>query len=468
MKKSDYIGWQEVFRFSLVQGMKQKAYYGFLIFMSVVMILSMPVMSLIQSMDKEEEYVSSVTKFTVYDETGLGIDYSEALPDVAYAGVQIETNSAQTFESHVDALEESEDSTELLVKITYEQSGYFNLTFVKAVNADLKEDDCQNVADAFVAFFEEARVSAIDVTKEQIAFLNQPVSTKVEVLTSTGEVVPDEPEKEGISLEEYMVLLMGIMVVTMIISISGGSIANSIVTEKSTRVVEYLMINVRPMALIVGKILASLLMVLIQFVIMGVCYSISAVLNLILFGSSTLEETLQNTMQEAEISTSAILQMLSQISFVDVIVAIAIILCGVLFFSILAGLAGASVSKLEEVAEGMKLFQMAMIIGAYLGIGLCIVLMLGGDNQAFTIICSLIPISAPFVVPACLLLNKVSMGVALISLALLLVVTGFLFSFTAKVYESMIFYNGSVMKLKDILQIAKNRKQVAGKEEKHE
>ena len=55
MKKSDYIGWQEVFRFSLVQGIKQKAYYGFLIFMSVVTILSMPVMSLIQSMDKEEE-----------------------------------------------------------------------------------------------------------------------------------------------------------------------------------------------------------------------------------------------------------------------------------------------------------------------------------------------------------------------------------------------------------------------------
>ncbi len=468
MKKSDYIGWQEVFRFSLVQGMKQKAYYGFLIFMSVVMILSMPVMSLIQSMDKEEEYFSEVTKFTVYDETGLRIDYSKALPDVAYAGVQIVTDNAQTFESHVDALEESEDSTELIVRVAYKESGYFDLTFVKAVNADLKEDDCQNVADAFVAYFDEAKMDAIEVSKEQMDFLNQPVSTKVEVLTSTGEVVPDKEENEGISLEEYMVLLMGIMVVTMIISISGGSIANSIVTEKSTRVVEYLMINVRPMALIVGKILASLLMVLVQFVVMGACYSISAVLNLVLFGESTIEETLQSSMQTAEISTSAILQMLSQISLVDIIVAIAIILCGVLFYSILAGLAGASVSKLEEVAEGMKLFQMAMVIGAYLGIGLCIVLMLGGDNQVFTIVCSLIPISTPFVVPACLLLNKVSMGVALISLALLLVVTGFLFSFTAKVYESMIFYNGSVMKLKDILQIAKNRKQVAGREEKHE
>ena len=123
---------------------------------------------------------------------------------------------------------------------------------------------------------------------------------------------------------------------------------------------------------------------------------------------------------------------------------------------------------MEEVAEGMKLFQMTMVIGAYLGIGLCIVLMMGGDNQVFTIVCSLIPISAPFVVPACLLIGKISLGIALVSLVLLLVITALLFSFTAKVYESMIFYNGSVMKLKDILQIAKNRKQVAGKEEKHE
>ena len=468
MKKSDYIGWQEVFRFSLVQGMKQKAYYGFLIFVSVVTILSMPVMSLLKSMDKEEDYVSEITKLTVYDETGLGIDYTKALADEAYKDVQIIADAGQTYEVHVEALEESEDSTELVVKVAYQEEGYFDLTFVKAAKSAFTDEDCQKVADSFVAFFDEARVEAIQVTKEQMAFLNQPVATRVEVLTHNGEVVADKEDNAEISMEEYMVLLTGIMVVTMIISLSGGSIATSIVTEKSTRVVEYLMINVRPMALIVGKILASLLMVLIQFTVIGVCYSISAILNLLFFGAGTLEATLESTMQEAELSTSALLQMISQISFGDIVVAIVVILCGVLFYSILAGLAGASVSKMEEVAEGMKLFNMTMVIGAYLGIGLCMVLMLGGDNRVLTIVCGLIPISAPFVVPACLLIGKLSMGVALLSLALLLGITVLLFSFTAKVYESMIFYNGSVMKLKDILQIAKNRKPAERKEEAHE
>ena len=70
--------------------------------------------------------------------------------------------------------------------------------------------------------------------------------------------------------------------------------------------------------------------------------------------------------------------------------------------------------------------------------------------------------------PACLILNKIPLWIGLLGLAMILLLVVCLFSFTAKVYESMIFYNGSVMKVKDILQIAKNRRAVERKEEKHE
>lgn len=474
MKKNDYIGWQEVFRFSLIQGMKEKAYYGFLIFMSVILIASMPVASLIQNLGGDEEaYHSEVTDFTIYDETGLGIDFTNSLEGEGFETVTIHTTSEQTFEEHVKALEASskedaeEKSTEFIVRVAYEEAGYFNLTFVKASNAALSDDDCEHLANAFESYFDEARITAIDVTDEQLAFLNKAVDTKLEFVTETGEVVPQKQKAEGISMEEYMVLLMGITVVTMIISISGSSVATSIVTEKSTRVVEYLMINIRPMALIVGKILASLLLVLIQFAVMGISYFISSVLNTILFGTSELSTDMMTTGNGEVMELSTLLELLSQITIDKILVAVVVILCGIMFYSILAGLAGASVSKMEELAEGMKAFQMVMVIGAYLGIGMCIVLMTGGDNQLFVNICSLLPFSAPFVVPASILLNKISMGVALGSLVLLLVVTALLFAFTARVYESMIFYNGSVLKLKDILQIAKKRVPVERKEEEH-
>ncbi len=465
MKKSDYIGWKDVFSFSLVQGMKQKAYFGFLIVICVVLIFWLPVSSLINSKE-EEAYTSEVTKLTVYDETGLGIDYSKALQDEAYAGVQIVTDSGQSYDAHVKALEGSEESTELVVKLVFDERGLFNVTFVKAAGAALSEEDCDTLAGDFVAFFDDARISAIDVTAEQMDFINQSVETKVEFINETGEVIPQEEKKEGITMEEYMILLMGIMVVTMIVSLSGGSIATSIVTEKTTRVVEYLMINVRPMALIVGKILASLVMVAVQFAAMGISYGISFVLNTLLFGEQNAE-ALQNSVDGVEISTVGFWKMLLGIEFVDVLVAVAVILAGVMFYSILAGLAGASVSKMEEMAEGLKLYNIIMVAGSYMGIALCIVLMLG-ENKLFTNICCLVPISAPFVVPACLILNKIPLWMGLLGLAMILLLVVCLFSFTAKVYESMIFYNGSVMKVKDILQIAKNRRAVERKEEKHE
>lgn len=465
MKKSDYIGWKDVFSFSLVQGMKQKAYFGFLIVICVVLIFWLPVSSLINSKE-EEAYTSEVTKLTVYDETGLGIDYSKALQDEAYAGVQIITDSSQSYDAHVKALEDSEESTELVAKLVFDERGLFNVTFVKAAGAAVSEEDCDTLAGDFVAFFDDARISAIDVTAEQMDFINQSVETKVEFINETGEVIPQEEKKEGITMEEYMILLMGIMVVTMIVSLSGGSIATSIVTEKTTRVVEYLMINVRPMALIVGKILASLVMVAVQFAAMGISYGISFVLNTLLFGEQNAE-ALQNSVDGVEISTVGFWKMLLGIEFVDVLVAVAVILAGVMFYSILAGLAGASVSKMEEMAEGLKLYNIIMVAGSYMGIALCIVLMLG-ENKLFTNICCLVPISAPFVVPACLILNKIPLWMGLLGLAMILLLVVCLFSFTAKVYESMIFYNGSVMKVKDILQIAKNRRAVERKEEKHE
>ena len=474
MKKNNYIGWQEVFRFSLIQGMKEKAYYGFLIVMSVILIASMPVASLIQNLGGDEEaYYSEVTDFTIYDETGLGIDFTNSLNGEGFETVTIHTAPGQTFEEHVKALETSskedsqEKSTEFIVRVAYEEAGYFNLTFVKASNAALSDEDCEHLANAFESYFDEARITAMDVTEKQMAFLNKTVDTKLEFVTETGEVVPQKQKAEGISMEEYMVLLLGISVVTMIISLSGSSVATSIVTEKSTRVVEYLMINIRPMALIVGKILASLLLVMIQFAVMGISYFISSILNTVLFGVSELPTDMAATGNGEAMELSAFLELLSRITIDKILVAVVVILCGIMFYSILAGLAGASVSKMEELAEGMKAFQMVMVIGAYLGIGMCIVLMMGGDNQLFVNICSLLPFSAPFVVPACILLNKISMGVALGSLVLLLIVTALLFAFTARVYESMIFYNGSVLKLKDILQIAKKRVPVERKEEEH-
>lgn len=457
MRRSEYTGWREVFAFSLKQEVKQKSFKILLVLMCLIILAAVPVSTWLQQRDQESAGASQVSSLTVYDETGLNIDYSQALTGERYAGVQVAAAPAEGFEAHVQSLEESQGSTEVIVHISYEEGGYFNLTFVKAAAADLKNEDCDLLAEDFGEFFQDAKIRAVDVSQEQLNFINQPVETKVEYTTEEGEITSEEKE-EGISMNEYYILLAGIVIVMMFVNMSGGQIALSVVTEKSTRVVEYLMINVRPMALIVGKILAALTTVLVQFVSYGISYLLSCGISAALFGVASSSAGPQET--------SAVLGLLSGVNAVTVGLAAVIILVGVLFYGIVAGLAGASVSKMEEMAEGLKLYQMTMVVGSYVGIFLCIMQMLGNVSDVVVNICCMLPLSAPFVVPANLLLGKVGLGTAALSLAVLALCTAALFSFTAKVYESMIFYNGNVLKLKDILQIAKNRRTAAAAPER--
>ncbi len=452
MKRNEYAGWKEVFIFSLRQEIKQKSFRGFLILMCLVILAAMPVSSWLQHRDQEQIKATEVSRLTVYDETGLGIDYSQALEGERYSGVQVTEALGDGFVSHVEALEESQDSTEMIVHVTYEEAGYFNLTFVKAATADLKDKDCEQLSQDFENFFLDARIRVVDVDQEQLDFINQPVTSRVEYTTQEGEITPEE-DGEGISMTEYYVLLAGIVIVMMIVNMGGGQIAMSIVTEKSTKVVEYLMINVRPMALIVGKILAALTTVLIQFAAFGVSYLLSGEISKLIFGSA-------QSGAETE-QMSGIMELFAHVNGGTLLLAAAMILVGVLFFSIVAGLAGASVSRMEEMAEGLKIYQMLLVVGAYVGIFLCIMQMLGKVSDVVVNICCILPLSAPFVMPANLLLGKVGVVTGLVSLAVVMVCTAALFSFTAKVYESMIFYNGNVLKLKDILQIAKNRRVAA-------
>lgn len=451
MKKSDFNGWKEVFSFSLEQGTKEKSFRIFLIVMFVIMLASTPVMTFMGRDKASDETPTEVETLLVYDMTGLPIDYEAHTFEGAYEKVQVkqEEGTDASFEAYVEKQSGDQAEANVAVKIEFSEEGYFDLTFVKP-DSLLEEEDASGLVDQFVEFFSVAKLTAVDVTKEQYDFINREVYTNCMSLSSDGEVVEYE-SREGISMDAYSVLLGGIMVVTLIISFSGSAIATSIVTEKSTRVIEYLMINVRPMALLVGKILGSLTLTIIQFATIGVGYAGGQAISAALFGKG---------------DSVSILDLLTDFSPLNLVIALIMIIVGVLCFCIIAGVAGASASKMEEMQEAMKLYQFAMIIGAYLGIFLCIMQLMGSGNDMLVKICCLIPISAPFIVPANLLTGNIGIGLALISIAIAAVTAAVLFIFAANVYEALIFHNGKVLKLKDIMGIAKAKKAVAGKEGK--
>lgn len=452
MNKRDYTGWKDVFTFSFIQGIKSKAYKVSLLIFAGLCLVGVPFLGFVNSKGSDKQEPTKVENLFVCDSTSFSFDYENLLKDARYSALKISEKGAEEFGGLKEELKNNPQAADVLVKVDYDPAGVFSLTFVKGNSPIFSADDYEQLTEDFRKEFEEAKITAIDVTKEQMEHVTAPVEYVVEK-TSFDEnhnaFIEPMKENEGISFAEYSILLGGLIFVMMIINLSGGQIANQIVTEKSTRVVEYLMINVRPLALIIGKILSSLLMVVIEFAVMIVGFIIGNRISETLFGTSGMA---------SESSIVLFVKSLSQISPARFALCLVVVLLGVLFFSIIAGLAGASVSKMEEMAEGMKLYQLFLILGSYTGIAVCIMQMSGSVDSSVITALSIFPVSAPFILPGNLILGKISMMTGIIGAVLLAVVTSLLYMFTAGVYEAMIFYNGKVLKIKDIIGIYKKRR----------
>ena len=130
----------------------------------------------------------------------------------------------------------------------------------------IKRAHLQRLGDALLAHFTNVRMEYLGISYEQLKLLQTPVVTKVTSTDLAGEELTDE--SSAISFSEYWFVYGILFFVLMATVLTGTQVATSIVTEKSNRVVEYLLISVKPLALMIGKVLAMMTAALIQMISM--------------------------------------------------------------------------------------------------------------------------------------------------------------------------------------------------------
>jgi ABC-2 type transport system permease protein len=230
-------------------------------------------------------------------------------------------------------------------------------------------------------------------------------------------------------------------------------VAGQIVTEKSSKIVEYLLTSVKPMAIITGKVFASVSVVLTILASFSICIVISGILNGVINMNGNgvfVLPTIISDLIDSEVMAGA--------NPLTILLALAIIILGFVFYCFLGGVSGAMVSKIEELGEGTKLLNFAMIIGAYLALGLIMSSSLGGSGWGdLNYLVYFLPLSAPFIVPSYLLFGIISPAIGLAVVALNIVLTSGLVVFVSKVYEQLIYHNGNPLKIKDLFHLSKNK-----------
>ncbi len=441
MKKSSISGWKDVFSFTLTETLKNKAYRVTFFIMAFLAVVSMP---LIQYLTKGEgvtgtQTSSPVAKVYIQNETSLAdLDLSSLKQEKSFQNTEF-TNLTEDYKTVADRIEASEKSSVILT--IKEQEGAFKLEFAKASKGPVKDLSMILLADEVSSKFNLLRLTAQGVTADQSALILAKVDTATVKLDAQGNAVIDN--NSAISMNEYW-FIYGILFFLMMVNIMASSqVASSVAMEKSSRIVEYLLISVKPLALMIGKILAMLCAVLLQIISMIV----------LVFLSNKVSASIGGNGNQMDIMSQYIPHnIFKNLNIENILLCLILIALGLIFYAVLAGMAGATVSKLEELNEGMTLITVATLVGVYIGVGAASVLMGSGSN-AFVYFAYLFPLSSPFILPGAILIGKASILIGLGAIIIQAVLNVLLFRFVASIYEVLILHNGNRIRIKDLFKL---------------
>lgn len=232
-------------------------------------------------------------------------------------------------------------------------------------------------------------------------------------------VAADGSPVEGSNPMVTYFLALGFGIVWMMAAITFGmSIANSVVEEKQTRIVEILLASVTSKALLTGKILGNSAAALVQILLMaGVAF-----LGMAINGTALPVQNLA-----APIGWFIVL-----------------FIVGFVMIAALYAAAASLVSRTEDLANVQQPI-MWLVMLPYMAI-----IMFSSNPTALTVM-SYIPFSAPVAVPMRVFQGQGAMWEPVLSLVLLVAFTVLIIVLAARIYDNALLRTGKPVKWKDAL-----------------
>ncbi|MBR6622383.1 MAG: ABC transporter permease [Ruminococcus sp.] len=424
--KTNFIGWKAVFHFSFKQSVSSKSFRIITLLFCVAALLFVPLMSMLNGSDNAE---TGVTVLSIVDDSGLGIDYSGIKNIERYNELDIKMIPVAEKEQYIIQMKEKETSSEVLVAITQKEFIY-SLDIYNSPNTTLQDDDIQTLANDINELFMNEKKNKLKLSDEQKSIVEHEMITETGSIDSDGEYHKTS-NKKSVNTGNALFFMSSIMLIMIFIMSSSNMVSSSIVVEKANNVINLIMVNVKAEAVILGKVIAAIAQSAVQIGAAAICFVGSLILGLLVSedGKSVSElfsDVTGGFFEKNSLNISGLM-----LSFI-------IILMGVTLFSLIAAYVGSSVSKLEEMQEGMKLYQFALLIGAYFSLAVCF-LNFSGSSLLLDSIGMMMPLSAPFVCPYEILSGSTSLLMPLLSLALLIVVNVLMFVRVSGTYETRIF-----------------------------
>lgn len=460
-------GWKPIFSFTYLQHVKSKAFIGSTIIVCALLIIIAVIISVfafsgdeIASLFGGNEDKKNAEVLYIYNETDIPSPDQGSLEDIQCVEI-----SESEFEQKLEEIKATDKAEVMLhvFRVGTEDYSPVTLRMYRSENNDAV-GNAEELAAQCTTLYRQSLLMSIGVDENDLDKAQTYFSSEVMVYGSEVSMIK---QLAG----QAVTIIMAAMLFVFIMSYA-QLIAQSVAMEKTSRVIELLITSVRPLAIVVGKVFAMLLVVLTQLAIIGAVGGAAAgVVILIAMSSGAMSGAAEGIAAVGE--AAAEIDMSWQTELMDavpglfnpmaIITIIIVFLLGFIFYALLAALVGAGISRSEDLANGLQPLMFVAVIGFFLSyMPACFNMgMIEASETAaiqpdiLTIISRYLPISSPFALPSAILLGQMS---ALETAAAVVILAALVFGtilLVAKVYENIILYSGSPLKLGQIIKMAR-------------
>ena len=212
----------------------------------------------------------------------------------------------------------------------------------------------------------------------------------------------------------------------------GYGVATSVASEKTSRIMEIMLTSTKPSKLILGKTAAMGLLGLCQFmaliIISFLTYKISYPKNFTISGQSVD---------------------FSSFTPFSILMLFVYFILGYSLYALLNAVAGATVSKAEDINSAIMPISLITMVSFYMAYGS----FMSPDGMLSTV-SSIIPFSAAFSMPSRILATEVPAWQILVSLAVLIVSILLMSWISIKLYSRAVLHYGKRLKLSEIMKVS--------------
>lgn len=402
----DLSGTGQVYRFTLSQLLKSRANRVTLIIMVLLAAVSMPLTALLGGETPETSDTAGLTSVRVDNRTDLILDFSG---DAYWADTDFSADAGEP---------------DAVVTVTGDETGY-QVAVVGSESAHAGE--LSQLAETARQAVRDACLQAAGLSSRQLEALT----------ASTGE---EDSHEDGFWVQ------YGYSILAMILCLMSASyVIRAVVEEKDSRLVELLLVSVKPMALLAGKILAVMAFTFGWLLAMLAGFGVSCGLTAGLMGSGVLQKQLSGLLA----AVPRVQEDLWQAAGVLLVLLVSLGL-GYLTMSLIGGVAGACCSGMEEAGEAtgpVMLLTMAGYLASFV-----VGAVPSGPVAVFSTLC---PVVSIFCAPVQFAGGNVSFWLVLASWAIQAAVIWGLLTLASRVYAGLIVHRGSRVKLRELMSMAK-------------